>query len=126
MNTVVCKTKDEAIEKFKEFSLKFLSDVKTISSDRYSVADNLSFVEYAELAKKEGESLSVGYLSKDDEDFTVSIVNTIPTQNGYDEETFIIHMYPCVFGERDFSILSPVLNAEEEADAFYELLTGCN
>lgn len=120
VNTIVCKNKEEALEKFNELSLYYLSNAKEVYSNKYSVSEQLSFSEYEKVAYDDGDFISVGCNFNDD-DKTLSIVNKFKTNTGYDEETFILHMYPCVFGEREFSILSPVIQKENsEVDDFYK------
>lgn len=125
LNTIIYKNKEEALEKFNELSLYYLSNAKEVYSDKYSVSDNLSFSEYNKAAFLNGDSVSVGCHLVNDDDKTLSVVNRFKTDRGYDEETFIVHMYPCVFGEREFSILAPILNKknkEKEVEDFYKSL----
>lgn len=126
LNTIVYKNKEEAVLKFNELSLHYLSNAKEIYSDKYSTSNDLSFSEYEKIAFDNDDSISVGCHIDNEDDKTLSIVNKFNTTTGRDEETFIVHMYPCIFGERDFSILAPVFNKEnksKEVEDFYKSLT---
>lgn len=122
MNTIICKTKEEALIKFNELSLQYLSSAKETYSSKYSVDADLSFSDYKSIAFNSGDIISVSCDLEKDEDKLLYIVNNFRKNIGYDEETFVVHMYPCVFGERDFSILSPIFGEEKSAEDFYKSL----
>lgn len=125
VNTILCKTEEDVLEKFNELSLYYLSSSKQDYANRYNVSEDLSFCEYEKIAFNNGDSISIGCLLDNGDDKTLSIINKYKTNKGYDEETFIIHMYPCIFGEREFSVLAPVCdkdNKKQEVENFYKLL----
>lgn len=123
-NTVICRTKEEAIKHFKSLSKSYLEQAKSKYKDTYNLEDISSFEDYSKRADEYGDTILVNFKDSENE----KLLYTYNTM--YDEcdepytEEFIIHMYACVPGERHFTLLS-VLDKDENksnVDDFYQTL----